>query len=85
MEIAEDVEIEAKHDLVIVKITKHIFSEICEETRKLPRTHEALGCPLTSAIACALAKATGKPIIIEKEEQGENGKTTIIQYRILKD
>jgi hypothetical protein len=56
-----------------------------EETRKLPKTHEALGCPLTSAIACALAKTTGKPITIEKEEQVEDGKTTKIQYRILED
>jgi len=85
LEIAEDVEIEAMGDLITVKITKHIFNEICEETRKLPKTHEALGCPLTSAIACALAKATGKPITIEKEEQGEDGKTTKIQYRIMED
>jgi uncharacterized protein YuzE len=85
LEIAEDVEVEAEEDLITVKITKHIFNEICEETRKLPKTHEALGCPLTSAIACALAKATGKPVTIEKEEQGEDGKTTKIQYRILED
>jgi uncharacterized protein YuzE len=85
LEIAEDVEIEAMGDLITVKITKHIFNEICEETKKLPKTHEALGCPLTSAIACALAKATGKPIIIEKEEQVEDGETTKIQYRIMED
>jgi hypothetical protein len=85
LEIAEDVEIEAMGDLITVKITKHIFSGICEETKKLPKTHEALGCPLTSAIACALAKATGKPVTIEKEEQVEDGETTKIQYRILED
>jgi len=85
MEIAENVEAEDKDDQITVKITKHILSEICQETRKLPKTHEAIGCPLTSAIACALAKATGKPITIEKEELSEDGKTTKIQYRILED
>jgi predicted transcriptional regulator/uncharacterized protein YuzE len=85
MEIAENVEVEVKEDLITVEITKHIFSEICEEIRKLPKTHETIGCILSSAIACALAKATGKPITIEKEELSEDGKTTKIQYRILED
>ena len=44
---------------------------------------ESVGCPLCSALACALAKATGKPVTIENEEQ--DGKTTKIQYRIMKD
>jgi uncharacterized protein YuzE len=85
MEIAENVEVEIKEDLITVEITNHVFSEICQETRKLSKTHEAVGCPLSSAIACALAKATGKPVTIEKEELSEDGKTTKIQYRILED
>jgi hypothetical protein len=44
-----------------------------------------MGCALCSAIACALAKATGKPVTIEKEEQSQDGKTTKIQYRIIDD
>ena len=84
MEIAENVEVEVKDDLITIEITNHIFNEICKETRKLQKTHEAIGCPLSSAIACALAKATGKPITIEKEESPD-GKTTKIQYRILEE
>jgi len=85
MEIAENVEVEVKDDLITIEITNHIFNEICKETRKLQKTHESIGCPLSSAIACALAKATGKPITIEKEEQSPHGKTTKIQYRILEE
>jgi uncharacterized protein YuzE len=85
MEIAENVEVEIKDNLITVEITNHIFSEICEETRKLQKTHEAIGCTLSSAIACALAKATGKPITILKEEKTQDGRTTKIQYRILED
>jgi uncharacterized protein YuzE len=84
-EIAENVEVEVKDNLITVEIINHIFSEICEETRKLSKTHEAIGCALSSAIACALAKATGKPITITKEEQSQDGKTTKIQYAILED
>jgi uncharacterized protein YuzE len=85
MEIAENVEVGIKEDLITVEITNHVFSEICQETRKLSKTHEAVGCPLSSAIACALAKATGKPITILKEEQSPDGKTTKIQYSVLEE
>ncbi|MDI6691056.1 MAG: hypothetical protein QME50_04195, partial [Candidatus Bathyarchaeota archaeon] len=85
MEIAENVEVEIKDNLITVEIANHIFSEICQETRKFPKTHETIGCTLSSAIACALAKATGKLITIENEEQSQDGKTTKIQYLILKD
>jgi hypothetical protein len=85
LEIAEHAEIDAQLDTVTVKLNEHIFSQLCEETRRLKTTHESIGCPISSAIACALAKATGKPITIEKEQQTQNGKTTEIQYRILEE
>jgi hypothetical protein len=84
-EIAENAEVITENNVIIVEVTNHIFNEICEETRKLQKTHEAIGCTLSSAIACALAKATGKPITIEKEELSEDGKTTKIQYKVLED
>jgi adenine/guanine phosphoribosyltransferase-like PRPP-binding protein len=62
----------------------HVFEDLCEETRKLKRTHETVGCPLSSALACVLAKATGKPVTIEKEEKLPD-ETTQIQYTVLED
>jgi len=85
MEIAENTEIKMESDTITIEITNHIFNEICQETRKLQKTHESIGCPLCSAIACALAKAAGKPIVIDNEELSEDGRTTKIQYRILED
>jgi len=84
LEIAHDIEILTEGKKVLVKIRKHILKDLCEETRKLPRVHEAFGCPLSSSIACALAKATGRPIIVEKEEEKPDGET-IIQYSMLED
>lgn len=85
MEIAEDAEMKIGNGTIIIGLTNHIFSGLCEETGKLPMTHDSLGCPLCSAMACALAKATGKPISIKKEEQSKDRKTTRIQYRILEE
>ncbi len=40
--------------------------------------------PLSSAIACALAKASGKPITVENQQTTANG-TIIIEYNIKKE
>lgn len=85
LEIAENTEVKTQDNTITIEITNHIFNEICQETRKLQNTHESVGCPLCSAIACALAKATGKPIRIEKEEQSQDGKTTRIQYHMVEE
>jgi hypothetical protein len=83
MEIAENIDVSTENSTISIEITNHIFKDICEETKRHPKLYESIGCPLCSAVACALAKATGKPITIEKEEQSQDGKTTKIQYRIL--
>ena len=70
---------------VIFETGNYVFRDLCTETRKLPRTHETVGCPFSSAIACALAKATGKPVTIEQEEQKPNSEATTIHYRILEE
>jgi len=85
MEIAEHINVQTENNTLTIEVTKHIFKDMCEETRKHPKLHESIGCPLCSAVACALAKATGKPIEIEKEEQSQDGKTTKIQYQILEE
>lgn len=84
LEITKTASISVEGDVVTVDVKNHVFKELCEENRKLERTHEAVGCIFSSAIACALAKATGKPATIEKDEQDKDGVTTI-RYRILEE
>ena len=84
LEITKNMYIQTENNTVTVELGKHVFKELCEETGKLERTHETVGCPLSSAIACVLAKATGKPVTIEKELQNPDGSTRI-EYRLLED
>jgi len=72
-----------KNDIIHVKITNSIYKDMCEEARKLPHTCGTIGCPLCSAIACALTKATGKPIIIEKVQPSKDDKIIEANYRVL--
>ena len=84
MEIAENVEVETEEKGTLnVTISKHIFQTLINDTPELQKTYRTMGSPLSSAIACALAKATGKPITIEKEER--NREKTTIQYRIMEE
>lgn len=84
LQITKNTTIQNEGNLVIIEMKNHVFENLCEETRKLKRTHETVGCPLSSALACVLAKATGKPVTIEKEETLPD-KTTQIQYTVLED
>jgi len=84
-EMVENLNVLIENNIITVELTNHLFKDICEETRKHQKLHESIGCPLCSAIACILAKATGKPIRIKKEEQGQEGKSTKIQYEILEE
>ena len=84
LEITKTASISVEDDVVTVDVKNHVFKELCIENKKLEKTHEAVGCLFSSAIACALAKATGKPVTLQKEETTQD-QTTTIEYRILED
>jgi hypothetical protein len=84
LQITKHLNIQPQDNSITVTITDHIFEDLCNETAKLELTHKTVGCPLSSALACVFAKATGKPIVIEKEETSPDAITTI-QYKVLED
>lgn len=85
LEIAQNLEINTENNTVNVKITDSVYKNLCKKTQQLSNIHNSIGCPLCSSIACALTRATGKPIIIEKEQPSEDTRIIDIKYRILKE
>ena len=85
LEIAQKVEIKIESSRVHVRIKSAIFKNLWKEAIKLPNVWFSLGDPLVSAIACALAKVTGKPVIIEKNQISNEGRTIDIEYRLLEE
>lgn len=77
MELAEGAEVQVQGDKVSVELSNSVLSQICEETRSLPSTHSQVGCLLSSAVACVLAKASGKVVTIQSEELTDDGVTRI--------
>lgn len=85
LEIAQNLEIKTENNKITVTIENTVFHELCKETQKLTNVYNTLGTPLSSAIACILAKATGKPTIIEKETINEHNKNIEIEYRLIQE
>lgn len=85
LEIAEDLKVEIKNSIVHVVIQSSIYKDICKETNKLSSISRSLGCPITSAIACVLARATAKPVMIIKVQTSEDEKIIDIEYKLLKE
>jgi hypothetical protein len=83
LEIAQNVLIKTENSRVCIEIEGSTYQTVCNEAKRFSNICGNLGCPLSSAIACAIAKATGNPTTIESEEQSLDGKTIRMQYRIL--
>lgn len=83
LEIAQNVEMHSAEKTVSVRMQKSVIKDMCNETGKLTNICGSLGCPLCSAIASAIAKATGKPVIIQRDQTSEDGQIIDIEYRLL--
>ncbi|MGD9130326.1 MAG: hypothetical protein PVH73_01970 [Candidatus Bathyarchaeota archaeon] len=83
LEIAENVKIETENNKIKIKITNSTFKETHKGTDKLSHTYPYFSCPLSSAVACAFTKATGKPIAIENVQVSEDGNVVETTYHIL--
>jgi len=83
LEIVQNAEMHSTNNDVNIKVEGSVTKSVCEEIRKLSNVCGSLGCPLCSSIALALAKATGKPVIIDRDVTSEDGRIIEITYRLL--
>jgi hypothetical protein len=79
-EITDSVNIQVNGDLITIEITYGLFDDVCHTMNNQPRTHSQVGCLLSSALACILAKVTGKTVCILKELRDEENHTTTIVF-----
>ena len=83
MGLVEDTQIQIQDiSKVTIELTGSILTQICEKIGD-SKTHRLIGCLMSSAIACILAKSTGKPVIIQNETINQETKTTHIEYQLL--
>jgi len=81
LKFAEGAQVQIQDSTINLEVTGSIFNTLCSETKDdQPRTHAQVGCILASAFACAFAKASDKPITIQKDILNLDDKTMIIEY-----
>jgi hypothetical protein len=83
LEISQNLEMETEANKIRIQIENSVYKAPNTETEQAASIYSRLGSPLSSAIACALAKATGKPIVMEREQNSNDGRDVTIEYRIL--
>lgn len=82
MELAQAVDIQVNNNTVRVELKSSVLLDVCIATRSLPRTHSQVGCLLSSALACVLAKVSGKVVTIEKDDFSDDGRVTILEFKL---
>jgi len=80
LQLAKDIEMEAEDNQVQLKITDSIYKALYHEA-DLESVH-FLGSPIESAIACAIAKSTGKPVTIQESKIDSETDAIEVTYHI---
>ena len=82
LEIAQNIEIKSEKNKIKVSITNSIYPFSNPTFEKLQTGFE-METPLTSAIACSIAKATGQPVRVEKTYSGNTDRDFIVEFSLL--
>ena len=82
LELAKELEINPENDFIHVKIVDSAYKDLYSREQGFKSIH-SIGCPLTSAIACALAKTTAKLVTIAKDAVSPDLKTIEVWYQTL--
>jgi hypothetical protein len=84
LEISQEFQISADKNRINVRIEGTPYRKLLQKTKDLGDT-AALGSPLVSALACTIAKASGRPVTIERQKTSDDGDKIEIEYHILEE
>jgi len=73
-QLAKEIEMKPEKNQVQLKIFDSIYTNLYGREQNLKSVH-FLGCPLISAITCAIAKTTGKIVTIHQDNVSPDGQT----------
>ncbi len=82
--LAKDIVMTPKENEIDVKITRSLYSGFYTE-KMFEKSVAALGCPIVSSIACALAKSSAKPVYIQKISLSPEDSTVEAHFKVQVD
>jgi hypothetical protein len=81
-QLAKEIEMNTAENEVHLKIFDSIYKNVYSREENLRSVH-FLGCPLVSAIACAIAKTTGKIVTLHRDRISLDGQTIEVWCRFI--
>jgi hypothetical protein len=84
LELVKDFRIKAQNNSVQILFEDAIFGDVgLYDEGRFSKIIELVGCPFSSAVACALAKATGKPTAISQYQRLKGQNVVNVTYQFL--
>jgi hypothetical protein len=80
--LAREITLNAETERVNLTIHGSVYMDLYNP-RGRPESIDLLGCPIASAIACAIAKHVGRPVTIQKIKVILEDQTTEVEYKII--
>jgi hypothetical protein len=80
LQLAKEIEMKIEDNQIYVKILDSTYKNLYRVEENLKSVH-LLGCPLISAIACSLAKASGRMVTIQRDNVSIDAQTIEVWYR----
>jgi hypothetical protein len=81
-QLAKEAEMKLNGNDVYLRVFDSIYKNLYIAEENLSSVH-LLGCPLVSAVACAIAKNTGKIVTIQKDSVSPDGEIIEVWYSIV--
>jgi len=82
LQLAKEVEMKAEDNKVFLRMLDSTYKNLYAVEENLRSIHY-LGCPLISAVACTIAKATGKMVTVDKDVVSPDGGVIEVWYAVM--
>jgi hypothetical protein len=82
LNLAKEMAMELNGDQVHLKIIDSLYKNLYSSRNAL-KSVLLLGCPIASAVACGIAKTSGRTVIIQKQQVSPDGSAIEVWYNVL--
>ena len=84
LSLAREVELKLVANQIQLRLIDSLYKSLYSRESDL-KSIGLLGCPLVSAVACAIAKASGKPVMIQNQKVSPDGSMIGVWYRVVQE
>jgi hypothetical protein len=80
--LTKEIRMTTNENNVTLHIQDSLYKNLYSQKHNL-KSINLIGCPIVSAVACAIAESTGKPALIQKIKTTPDGKTLTATFKII--